>query len=530
MLYFALLSPFLLSSFLSPIAAINIPFRRDVSRRQNANAHSMGMSKAGVSSSLNEVAGFNNIENLRYVGNITVFNTPITVILDTGSNDLWISTQGLSFGDAPVTNTSITAELDYGVAGEYSSDKGFVLLSRVQFSDFALDNLAFIDVTTAANDLPGISGLLGLGPPLEESITASQISGAGYDGSTALEKIFAEYDVPQQFTMLMYRDNGTGETVGGEMTIGIPLDEYSDIEHQPQLPIVDAPLGGRTHWSVPIDAVKVNGVWYNETATGATNLTAVLDSGTPTAFIDPFFVKAIYGDDVTYANGGDAPNAPCGLQANISFVIGGVEMPIDPIDVVTPYNYMHGQVTCTGAFNSIGNSTPGMFLLGDTFMRNVYTLHNFNNWTKAGDPLPYTQLLPVTNADNAYATFSDRNQERLSAFKASNTNSSDSNSNSTSNSDSDSDSSDLSVGGALADASATPAVVSSADWSALQRNTYIIIGLAGSAVLLLIVIAIMLVRQRSQAAGYRVLGAGRGGAPPGMSEHRPMFEDAAYQD
>ncbi|KAH9939935.1 aspartic peptidase domain-containing protein [Amylocystis lapponica] len=519
---FGLFFPLLLSSFLSPAAAINIPFRRDASRRQSASAHSMGMSKSGVSSSPNKVAGFNNINNERYVGNITVFNTPVTVILDTGSNDLWISTQGLSFGDAPVTNTSITAELDNGVA------EGFVLLSRLQFSDFVLDDLAFIDVTTGADGLPDISGLLGLGPPIQESTTASQISGAGYDGSTALERIFAEYDVPQQFTMLMYRNNGTGETVGGEMTIGIPLDDYSDIEDQPQLPIVDAPLVGRTLWSVPVDAVKVNGVWYNETATGATNLTAVLDSGIPTAFIDPFFVNAIYGDDVTYADGGDAPNAPCGLQANVSFVIGGVEMPIDPIDVVTPYDYVDGQVTCTGAFNNIDNSTPGMFLLGDTFMRNVYTLHNFNNWTKAGDPLPYTQLLPVTDADNAYATFSDRNQERLDAFKASNTNSSDSNSDS--DSDSDSASSDLSVGGALAAASATPAVVSNADWSALQRNTYIIIGLAGGAVLLLIIIAITLVRQRPQATGYRVVGAGRGSAPPGMSERRPMFEDTAYHD
>ena len=34
-------------------------------------------------------------------------------------------------------------------------------------------------------------------------------------------------------------------------------------------------------------------------------------------------------------------------------------------------------------------------ILGDTFMRNVYTLYNFGNWTRAQDESPYIQLLSV---------------------------------------------------------------------------------------------------------------------------------------
>lgn len=34
-------------------------------------------------------------------------------------------------------------------------------------------------------------------------------------------------------------------------------------------------------------------------------------------------------------------------------------------------------------------------ILGDTFLRNVYTLYNFGNWTRESDPPPFIQLLSV---------------------------------------------------------------------------------------------------------------------------------------
>lgn len=38
-------------------------------------------------------------------------------------------------------------------------------------------------------------------------------------------------------------------------------------------------------------------------------------------------------------------------------------------------------------------------LLGDMFLRNVYSLYDFGNWTEAGDAGPFMQLLSVRKDD-----------------------------------------------------------------------------------------------------------------------------------
>ena len=35
-------------------------------------------------------------------------------------------------------------------------------------------------------------------------------------------------------------------------------------------------------------------------------------------------------------------------------------------------------------------------ILGDAFMRNVYALFDFGNWTREGDATPFVQLLSVS--------------------------------------------------------------------------------------------------------------------------------------
>jgi predicted proteasome-type protease len=36
------------------------------------------------------------------------------------------------------------------------------------------------------------------------------------------------------------------------------------------------------------------------------------------------------------------------------------------------------------------------FILGDAFLRNVYILYNYGNWTSANNEAPYVQLLSVS--------------------------------------------------------------------------------------------------------------------------------------
>lgn len=87
---------------------------------------------------------------------------------------------------------------------------------------------------------------------------------------------------------------------------------------------------------------------------------------------------------------------------------------------------------CVNAFQpgDLGVGNVDM-ILGDTFLRNAYTLFNFGNWTTPGSPGPYLQLLPVrtsssvgrhvahrvemqtTNQADAWAQFDSVNNARI---------------------------------------------------------------------------------------------------------------------
>ena len=60
------------------------------------------------------------------------------------------------------------------------------------------------------------------------------------------------------------------------------------------------------------------------------------------------------------------------------------------------------RTVCVNSFAPMDLTNLGLdFILGDSFMRNVYTLLNFGNWTNNSTDLPYAQLLSVRDcADN----------------------------------------------------------------------------------------------------------------------------------
>ena len=84
----------------------------------------------------------------------------------------------------------------------------------------------------------------------------------------------------------------------------------------------------------------------------------------------------------------------------------GQEFPINPLDVTKlqtfPRNIetLQGPNTtyCVPAFFASDVTGNGVdTILGDAFMRNVYTLFNYGSWAKVGaDDPPYIQLISVS--------------------------------------------------------------------------------------------------------------------------------------
>lgn len=90
----------------------------------------------------------------------------------------------------------------------------------------------------------------------------------------------------------------------------------------------------------------------------------------------------------------------------------GIEYPVHPIDTVTATLDDNNQVMCFSGFPaSDGTSTSEDLLLGDSFLRNVYSLYNFGQFVGETDA-PFIQLLSVTDAGSASAEFNTLSSQR----------------------------------------------------------------------------------------------------------------------
>ena len=71
--------------------------------------------------------------------------------------------------------------------------------------------------------------------------------------------------------------------------------------------------------------------------------------------------------------------------------------PINPLDLTMPFTDANNELICLSTFFWSNSTSQDVdVILGDAFLRNVYTLFNYGNWTTPGTSLPYVQLLSVS--------------------------------------------------------------------------------------------------------------------------------------
>ncbi|CCM05706.1 uncharacterized protein FIBRA_07938 [Fibroporia radiculosa] len=415
---------FIPSVLLSSAFAINIPFRKVHTRSSTRGLHSINVTRLSESGN---VSVFENIDNIRYVGDIALAGDTFEVILDTGSNDFWI------YESEPLSqyyNTSIKAADTYGPSNEQSKTAGYVILADVVFGGFNIQNQSLIKELSVSSGIlnPGVSGVVGLGPPTGYSSIIRSLTHANstINGTGPMENIFLHNpDMEPQFTILMSRNDDTNVTAGGSFTIGEPISEYAAVTQQPVLPLLTNATHniGLDYWTIHVDAITINGKRYDTSPSGTQNISAFLDTGTPTALVDPMFVDAIYGSSLQTTEDGTLSFIPCDTYYNVSIELGGVEYPLNPLDMIWPWDIdENGNAICVGALqrNTYLGMPKGTWILGDTFLRNVYSLFNMNLWNKSGGiSVPFVQLLSLTNATEAHIQFTSQNAARMAAFQTS---------------------------------------------------------------------------------------------------------------
>lgn len=376
-------------------------------------------------------------DDLTYVVDIVVGGTTYTVVADTGSNDFWIS------GDTPpkiINMTNIVVNELYGTGAL----NGTIAFTDVAFGNYTvpLQALLWTDPRNTSGFPDGFGdpwvGILGLGfSGTNSSVMNIFLEAFGFaptQGLAPLASIFTQNSgVPSFFDVSLQRSHDVNDTVEGLLLIGEHLEGFERVAEQPKLP--NLPQSPVT-WAVAVDALSVNGEKYTLSNSSVSGMppgksAALLDTGTSLAYIDPSWVASIYGAIPGAALAEDIWFVPCDAALNVSFVMGGIEYPVHPLDLTAlqtatvekPDGSQMNVTYCSSRFlNSVvREGFAGQdHTLGDSFLRNVYTSFSYGDADAPSKFLnkngSYVQMLPLTNTDDAWADFKTSRAQQLAAY------------------------------------------------------------------------------------------------------------------
>lgn len=396
------------------VLALRIPF--DVHVQTPANNPTTHFPRQ---SSSNGILPVGNTQNSFYYTNIMLGGQNISVMLDTGSSDLWVT------GSIPgATDTGSSLKLSYAVG----TAAGDIYTAPFEFAGQSVSDQAFLLVANVSSfstniHSEGYDGLIGLGPNSGSSIYKKL---DGNSGNNPINRIFEQTSSNDYITMMLSRKGDPGSNITGQFTIGELVPGFENITSMPHLSIekVYRVTDVDQHWQIVTD--KNNGIIgpdgqpikYSSIAPKAPDgtIVGVLDSGFTLPQVPRTVSDAIYGrvQGAEWSVANEAWLVPCGQLINVTFNFGGVSYPIHPLDVSSSdfgVTFSNGNPACLGTFQPVTSafSLLGEYdmILGMAFLRNTYALINYGNFITGGSNSnnPYIQLLPLTNVESAVNDF-----------------------------------------------------------------------------------------------------------------------------
>lgn len=325
------------------------------------------------------------------------FSSDFHLLIDTGSSDLWVSNHPkLKLN----STTNATVNLTYGIGCAYGS----IAYAPVTFGGYRVDNQAFLSVSKACSDNADAEGILGLGL---NGLSALERKTKNTSSRSVMANMFAQHpSTPHLIGLALERSDDGEQTAGGFLTIGEYDPQFSNITYTPKNPVT--PTSG-SRWTIAMDAMTINGKHYDLTSSvqgmKKGQAVALIDSGTSLAYIPSDAVDAIYsqlnGSVHVKTADQDAWFVPCLEQVNLSFTFAYVHLfvlsvyfgprssfdgvrntpyPINPMELTTPMRAIHKNDQYTVCINAFRTTLKGTeheldFLLGDIFMRNVYSMY-----------------------------------------------------------------------------------------------------------------------------------------------------------
>ncbi|KAI0663088.1 protease [Cubamyces menziesii] len=306
-------------------------------------------------------------DDSEWAGNITVGTPPRTFFIDfdTGSSDLWIPSSscntcqgaGKALYDASKSSTSAlkdgTFEIEYG---DGSSTSGPIYTDTVTVGGVKATQQYFSAVTSESPEFVGdpADGILGLALPAISNLGQDPFFVTAFKQKHAAQNEFA------------FKLNTTGSELhigGTNRALYKGSLEYNNLSSN---------IG---YWQIGNANALVNG------KSAASGFQTIIDSGTTIMYGPPDAAKKVYaavkGSQVYDADNGFY-SFPCATPPILAFTWGGKSWDISP-DNFNLGETQSGSGRCVGAL--VGKDFglgDDVWVLGDSFMKNVYTVFSFD--------------------------------------------------------------------------------------------------------------------------------------------------------
>ncbi|CAG8540484.1 24413_t:CDS:2, partial [Racocetra persica] len=316
---------------------------------------------ARVNLTISNVAG--------YYAPIIIGSQKFDVLFDLGSADFWVPSSNCThFACASRRKFNESLSKTFTLIGDPFTI-GYVAGSVSGIT--GMDNLLLGGISIK-NQTFGLELSDGVFAPLD----FDGVLGMGFDSlsqiktRTPFSRMVEQKTVKNPyFSFYLQRPNDKADV--GELTIG-DIDATKFIGKLSYNKVSDFD-GKYLFWIIHLDDASINGNKLNYT-----KRKALFDSGSPLVFMPLDDVKEFH----SLINGSHSDESgkfyvPCNMTDQVAFIFGGISYNIEPSDLI-------GEKDSFGCMSAVQNADfagVNTWLIGDPFLRNVYSVYNIKNFT-----------------------------------------------------------------------------------------------------------------------------------------------------
>ncbi|KAL9115399.1 MAG: hypothetical protein Q9227_000720 [Pyrenula ochraceoflavens] len=319
--------------------------------------------------------------------------TPLYMLLDTGASNTWLmssdcttsacnshNTFGASDSKSFRPNSSATWDVTYGTG----SVSGIGGTDSVSFAGYTLQDFGFGMATNASDDFNSyvMDGILGLGRDPDNQI-----------GTPSIMSALKSRNLIQQNTIGVHFRRHAEKPADGVLTFGMINKDVldGDLSYTTTVP-------GSTLWEIPAGGFGVDG----KPAPLQPNTTVIVDTGTSWILLPPTDAAALHGMIPGSKQNGASYQVPCDSSAVVQFTFSDVTYNVSSKDYVGA----KGANSALCASNIVGHQAfgPNTWLLGDVFLKNVYTVFDFGDGNGKEGRIGFGKVKAVPTASTSTST------------------------------------------------------------------------------------------------------------------------------